>query len=108
MAARIGQVGVYLLTLLRNPSAGAVQPVKQVAGLANSELYHFGPTMGTSSAVVKQTVSPASYGPKPNTNGVPAGLERPTQEVFTVQKPVETKLQPTQPTFVRGCSREHS
>lgn len=92
---------MYLSTVLTNPPAGAVQPVNQAAGLANSELQGIVPTLVTSSAGVPQTQSPASSAPpQPNTNGFPAGLERPTQEVATVQIPVELKLQSTQPTLV--------
>ncbi|XP_076583527.1 ameloblastin isoform X2 [Chaetodon auriga] len=93
MAAKIGQLGVYLPTVLTNPSAGVVLPVNQAAGLTNPELQGIVPTVGTSSAGVPQTQGPASSGPQPNANRVPVGLERPTQETVTVQKP---KLQPTQ------------
>ncbi|XP_041790202.1 synapsin-1-like [Chelmon rostratus] len=97
MAAKLGQLGVYLPSVLTNPSAGVAQPVDQAAGLTNPEQQGIGPTVGTSSAGVPQTQGPASSGPQPNTNGLPVGLEKPTQETVTVQK---TKLQPTQGNLV--------
>uniref|UniRef100_A0A8P4GMQ7 Ameloblastin n=1 Tax=Dicentrarchus labrax TaxID=13489 RepID=A0A8P4GMQ7_DICLA len=100
MAAKMAQLGVYLPNVLTNPSAGAVQPVNQAAGLKNPEQQGIVPTVGTSSIGVPQTQSPASSGPQPNTNRVPLGLERPTQEAATVQTPAEPKLQSTQGNLV--------
>lgn len=100
MAAEMGQLGVYLTTVLTNSPAGAVQPVSHATGIANPEQQGIGPTVGISSAVVPQTPAPASSGPQPNTNWVPAGLERATQEQATVQTPVEAKLQTTQANLV--------
>lgn len=94
MAAKMGQLGVYLPTVLRNLPAGAVQPVSQAAGLANIEQQGVVPTVPTSSA--PQTQELASSVPQLNTNKVPIGLERPAQEDATVQTPVQPKLQPTQ------------
>ncbi|XP_074487506.1 uncharacterized protein LOC141765335 [Sebastes fasciatus] len=94
MAAELGQLSVYLSTMLTNSHAGAVQSVSQAAGLVNPEQQGVVPTVGTSS--VPQTPGPASSGPQPNANGDPAGLERPAQEAATVQTPV----QPTQPNLV--------
>lgn len=94
MAAEIGQV--YLPTLLTDPSAGAVQPIHQAAGLKNSQ--GVTPTAGSAGAPMTQDL--ASSGPQPETNGVPAGLEKPTQQVATIQPPAEAKLQPAQTSHV--------
>uniref|UniRef100_A0A3Q3WAR5 Uncharacterized protein n=1 Tax=Mola mola TaxID=94237 RepID=A0A3Q3WAR5_MOLML len=85
MAAELGQLSVYLPTVLTNHQQGAVQPVSQAAGLTNSQNKHKG---------VGPTMVPLSAGP--NTSGEPAGLERPTPEVAKVQTPVEPNIQPTQ------------
>ncbi|TDH16228.1 hypothetical protein EPR50_G00017600 [Perca flavescens] len=99
MAAKLGQLGVYLNTVLTNPPARAVQHVIRATGLANPEQKGIVPTVGTSLSGVLQTQGPASSGPQPNTNGLPAGLKRPAQEA-TVQTSVQPKLQPTQENLV--------
>lgn len=96
MVAEIGQA--YLPTLLTDPSAGAVQPIQQAAGLKNSQGEGVTLTAGSAGAPVTQDL--ASSGPQPDTNGVPAGLEKPTQQVATIQPPAEAKLQPTQTSHV--------
>lgn len=117
MAAKLGQLGVYLPTVLTNPSAGAVQtvnqaavltnpsagavqPVNQATGLKNPEQQGIVPTVRTLSAGVPQTQGPASSGPQLNTEGVPEGLARSPQEVATVQTPVQPKLKPTRGNLV--------
>ncbi|XP_044045150.1 uncharacterized protein LOC122873001 isoform X2 [Siniperca chuatsi] len=101
MAAKMGQLGVYLSTVLANSPAAAVQPVNQAAGLANPEQQGIVPTVMTSSAGFPQTPGLASSGPRPNTNGVPVGLQRPVEEeAATVQTPAQPKLQPTQGNLV--------
>ncbi|XP_042340303.1 glutamine/asparagine-rich protein mdt-30-like [Plectropomus leopardus] len=85
MAAEMGRLGVYLTTLLTNSPSGAVQPVNQAAGLANSEQQSIQPTV----AGGQQTQGPASSGPQLNANSSPVGLE-----AATVQTPIEAK--PTQ------------
>ncbi len=96
MAARMGQLDVYLPTVLTNPSAGTIQPVNKAAGLTNPEQQGIVPTVGTLSAGVPQRQGAISSGLHLNTHGFPAGLERPTREAATVQTPAEPKLQPTQ------------
>ncbi|KAA8594791.1 calcium-binding protein P [Etheostoma spectabile] len=100
MAAKLGQLGVYLNTVLTNPPAGAIQHVIRATGLANPEQKSIVPTVGTSLSGVLQTQGPASSGPQPNTNGLPGGLKRPAQEAATVQISVQPKLQPTQGNLV--------
>uniref|UniRef100_A0A8C9YZN1 Uncharacterized protein n=1 Tax=Sander lucioperca TaxID=283035 RepID=A0A8C9YZN1_SANLU len=99
VAAKLGQLGVYLDTVLTNPPAGAVQHEIRAAGLANIPTGII-PTVGTSLSGVLQTQGLASSGPQPNTNGLPAGLKRPVQEAATVQTSVQSKLQPTQGNLV--------
>lgn len=96
MAAKMGQLGVYMPPVLTNLPAGAVQPVNQAVGLTNPEQQGIVPTEATSSATVPQTQGLASSGPQPNTNGVPVGLERPAKEAATIQTPAQPKHQPTQ------------
>lgn len=91
MAAEIGQL--YLPTLLTDPSAGAIQPIHQAAGKPGVT-----PTAGSAGAPLTQ--DPASSGPQPDTSGVSIGLEKPTQQVATIQTPAEAKLQPTQTSHV--------
>ncbi|KAK9540407.1 hypothetical protein VZT92_002861 [Zoarces viviparus] len=100
MAAKMGQLGVYLSTVLTNSPAGAVQPVRQGAGLVNPEQKVVVPTAGTSLAGLQQTQGPGSSGPQPNANVLPSGLERQTQEAVTVKAPV----QPTQGKLGCDCS----
>nr|XP_046270681.1 gamma-hordein-1-like [Scatophagus argus] len=71
MAAKMGQLGVYLPSVISNPSAGSVQSVNQAAG------HSVAPTVGTSS--------------QPIVNRMPVGLEGPTSETATVRTPVEPK-----------------
>ncbi|KAI3353163.1 hypothetical protein L3Q82_019720, partial [Scortum barcoo] len=111
LAAKMGQLGVYLPTVLTNPSAGAVQPVNQAAaptnppagavqpvnqaaGLKNPEQQGTVSTAGTLSTRVPQTRGPACSGPRTNTDRVPEGLEGPAQ--VTVQTPVHPKHKATQ------------
>lgn len=94
MAAKLGQLGVYLHTVLTNPPAGAVQPVSQAAGLSNPEQPEALPTERTLSPGVQQTQR-LHQESRSMVNGVPIGLERPVQEVVTVQTPAQPKLQPT-------------
>ncbi|KAM3623139.1 uncharacterized protein V6R79_007529 [Siganus canaliculatus] len=90
MAARMGQLGVYLSTVITNPSlGGAILPVNQAAGLENPDQ---GPTVGTTLAKVPQTREPAGSGLQSNTKKDPAGLEKPTQEAATVQTPAEPQI----------------
>lgn len=105
VAAKLGQLGVYLDTVLTNPPAGAVQHEIRAAGLANIPTGII-PTVGTSLSGVLQTQGLASSGPQPNTNGLPAGLKRPVQEAATVQTSVQSKLQPTQGNLVWDCSHQ--
>lgn len=108
MSATMGQLGVYLPSVLTNPSAGAVQPVNQAAGLTNPEEQGTVPTLATPSAGVlqtqgpaglsnasPQTLGPASSGTQPTDNSVPVGLESPTQTAATVRTPAEPKREPT-------------
>ncbi|KAM7009346.1 uncharacterized protein LKV04_001314 [Tautogolabrus adspersus] len=95
MVANTGRLGVYLTSVLTSPSAGAVQPVNQATGLKNQGQQSTVPTVETSSAGAAATQSL-----QPNTNGIPAGLEGPTQVAATVQTPVQTELQPTQRNLV--------
>nr|XP_033478842.1 cell division protein ZipA-like [Epinephelus lanceolatus] len=94
MAAKMGQLGVYLTNVLTNSPAGGILPVNQAAGLVNSEQQGIGPTAGTP-AGIQQTPGPASSGPQANTNSGPVGLEKATQGAVTAQTPVQAKLQPT-------------
>uniref|UniRef100_A0A672YDH3 Uncharacterized protein n=1 Tax=Sphaeramia orbicularis TaxID=375764 RepID=A0A672YDH3_9TELE len=96
IAAKMGQLGVYLPTVLANQPAGAVQPVSQSAGLANPEKPDVLPTVGSSPAGVQQMQGHNGSGSMPCANNLPAGLERPAQEAATVQTPAPPKLQPTQ------------
>lgn len=91
MAAKLGQLGVYMSSLLTNPSAGAVQPVNQAAGIAHPDQQGIVPT---SPAGIQQTQGPASAGSPLNAN--PVGLKSPTQQAATVQTPAGPKLKPTQ------------
>ncbi|XP_036969745.1 vegetative cell wall protein gp1-like [Acanthopagrus latus] len=91
MAAKMGQLGVYMSSVLTNPSAGAVQPVNQAAGISYPDQQGIAPT---SPAGIQQTQGPASAGSPPNTN--PVGLKSPTQQAATVQTPAGPKLKPTQ------------
>ncbi|XP_035493365.1 glutamine/asparagine-rich protein mdt-30-like [Scophthalmus maximus] len=95
MAARMGQLGVYVATVIANPPAGAVQTGSQAAGLTNQRRAGVVPTAVTSSARVPQTQGPAT-GPQLSTSTVPVGLERVAQEATTAQTPVQPQLQPTQ------------
>lgn len=96
IAAKMGQLGVYLPTVLANQPAGAVQPVSQAAGLANPEKPDALPTVASSPAGVQQMQGHNGSGSMPCANNLPAGLERPAQEATTVQTPAPPKLQPTQ------------
>ncbi|AWP05559.1 Hypothetical protein SMAX5B_011523 [Scophthalmus maximus] len=70
MAARMGQLGVYVATVIANPPAGAVQTGSQAAGLTNQRRAGVVPTAVTSSARVPQTQGPAT-GPQLSTSTVP-------------------------------------
>ncbi|XP_040892355.1 DNA translocase FtsK-like isoform X2 [Toxotes jaculatrix] len=100
MAAKMSQLGAYVPTVLTNLPTGAVQTVSQAAGLTNVGQAGVVPTVVTSSSGVPQAQGLASTGPQPNTNCVPAALERAAQEVVTVQTPVQPALQPTQGNLV--------
>ncbi|XP_071359852.1 integrator complex subunit 3 homolog [Trachinotus anak] len=101
MAAKMGQLGMYVPTVLTNlPTGGGVQPVSQAAELTNQAQAGVVPTVVTSSAGVPRAQGLAGTEPQPNTNSVPVGLERPTQEAATVQSPVEPQLLPTQGNLV--------
>ncbi|XP_044200531.1 proline-rich receptor-like protein kinase PERK8 [Thunnus albacares] len=96
MAAKLGQLGAYLQMVLTNPPAGAIQePVSQAAGLTNRGQPEALPAEGTSSPGVQQT---QRLRQRSGTMaiGVPVGLEKPAQEVVTVQTPAQPKLKPTQ------------
>ncbi|XP_056266740.1 proline-rich protein HaeIII subfamily 1-like isoform X2 [Pseudoliparis swirei] len=86
MAARLGQLGVYLTTMLTNSPAGTVQPVSQAAGLVNPEQQSAGPTLGASLAGVQPTQGPVSSGPQLSTNRFPSGVEA------TVKAPIQEPL----------------
>lgn len=101
MAAKLGQLGVYMSSVLTNPSAGAVQPVNQAAGIAYQDQQGIVPT---SPAGIQQTQGPASAGSPSNTN--PVGLKSPTQQAATVQTPAEPKLRSTQGDLVWERSQQ--
>lgn len=101
MAAKLGQLGVYMSSVLTNPSAGAVQPVNQAAGIAYQDQQGIVPT---SPAGIQQTQGPASAGSPSNTN--PVGLKSPMQQAATVQTPAEPKLKSTQGDLVWERSQQ--
>lgn len=91
MLATIGRLAVFLPSVLTNPSAAAVQPVNQGAGLVDSARQGTLPMVATPSGAVQQTQRP-----QPNNNRVPADLVGAMQDVATVPTPVEQ----TQPMLV--------
>ncbi|TNN28011.1 hypothetical protein EYF80_061841 [Liparis tanakae] len=90
MAAKLGQLGVFLTSMLTHLPAGTVVPVSPAAGLVNSEQQSAGPTLGaltltlTLTLTLRQTQGPLSSGPQLSTNrspsGVEAAVEAPIQE----------------------------
>ncbi|KAG7241251.1 hypothetical protein INR49_025769 [Caranx melampygus] len=105
MAAGVGQLGMYVPTVLTNlptgggrGGGGGVQPVSQASGLKNQA--EAVPTVVTPSAGVPQAEGWASTGPQPDTNVLPVGLEQAAQEVATVQPSAQLSPQPTQGNLV--------
>ncbi|XP_023261673.1 methyl-CpG-binding domain protein 6-like [Seriola lalandi dorsalis] len=97
MAAKMGQLSMYVPTVLTNlPTGGGVQAASQAAGLTNQAQAGVVPTAVTPSGGVPQTERLASTGLQPDTDTLPVGLERAAQEAATVQSPVQPQLQPTQ------------
>uniref|UniRef100_A0A3Q0QYK3 Uncharacterized protein n=1 Tax=Amphilophus citrinellus TaxID=61819 RepID=A0A3Q0QYK3_AMPCI len=96
MAATMGQLGVYMPTVLTNQPAGAVQARSQAAGLKNPEQPGVQPAVGTSAAGGQQIQGLPCAGSQTNANGVPAGLAGAAPSAATAQP----QLQPTQRTLV--------
>ncbi|KAM7394292.1 hypothetical protein PAMP_021105 [Pampus punctatissimus] len=78
MAAKLGQMGVYMQTALTNPPARAIQP--------NPGKPEALPSEGTSLPGAQQTQRRHQEAGS-MANGVPVGWERPAQEVMSVQTP---------------------
>ncbi|KAF7664002.1 hypothetical protein LDENG_00193580 [Lucifuga dentata] len=91
MAARMGRLSVYVSGVQTNMPSGAVQPVPPVSkptGLANPEQ----PELNLPSAGLLPTVRTSV----PKANSVPAGLERPEQDMATGHTPCPLEHQPAQ------------
>lgn len=100
MAAAMGQLGVYMPTVLTNQPAAAVQPESQAAGLRDPEQQGAQPAVKTSAAGGQQIEGLPCSRSQTNASGVPAGLAGAAPEAATVQTPAQPQLQPTQGTRV--------
>ncbi|XP_041839492.1 ameloblastin [Melanotaenia boesemani] len=92
--AKMGQLGLFMPTVLTNPPAGggAVQPQSQAAGLKSPEQHGTRPAVGSSTAGVPSLQRLACSGSQPDTKGLPAGLEKGAAEASIGQTPGQPKL----------------